>query len=134
MAQQQEESSSVSSDWDDWQDPDYIEEQRAALQDFSKAQREIKAAHAKKKKKKGKKKKRGQTGGDALDNFDGEDVSESQFGTVQESQLDLQSQESYDRGSQGRPDQLEEEKVAQISKTPAEMDRSSIGNGGSNYD
>lgn len=33
--QQEEESSSVSSDWDDWQDPDYIEEQREALQEFS---------------------------------------------------------------------------------------------------
>ena len=62
-----EESSSVSSDWDDWQDPGYIEEQRRALQDFSKKQREIRTAHAKKKKKKGKKKKRGFTGGDALD-------------------------------------------------------------------
>lgn len=34
----QEESSSSeegSSDWDDWRDPEYIEEQRAALKDFS---------------------------------------------------------------------------------------------------
>lgn len=58
----------MSSDWDDWQDPDYIEEQRSALKDFNTKQRDIKNAHhAKKKKKKGKKKKRGLTGGDALD-------------------------------------------------------------------
>ena len=37
----EEESSEYSSDWDDWQDPDYIEEQRKALQEFSKKQREI---------------------------------------------------------------------------------------------
>ena len=70
-----EDSSSVSSDWDDWQDAGYIEEQRRALQDFSKKQRDIRTAHAKKKKKKGKKKKRGLTGGDALDMEVGDDVS-----------------------------------------------------------
>lgn len=65
----------MSSDWDDWQDADYIEEQRAALKEFNTKQREIKNSHhAKKKKKKGKKKKRGLTGGDALDmDMDGDD-------------------------------------------------------------
>jgi len=62
-------SGSESSDWDDWQDPNYIVAQAKALQEYSRKQREIKAAHGKKKKKKTKKKKRGgaQTGGDAID-------------------------------------------------------------------
>jgi hypothetical protein len=61
---------------DDWQDPDYIEEQRKALEDFSKKQKEIRAA-AKKKKKKKKNKKKGTTG-EALDGDD-DDASQSQF-------------------------------------------------------
>lgn len=31
ILEENESSSSVSSDWDDWKDPSYIEEQRAAL-------------------------------------------------------------------------------------------------------
>lgn len=38
----QESSSDYSSDWDDWQDPDYIAEQQQALEEFAKKQREIK--------------------------------------------------------------------------------------------
>lgn len=63
-------SGSVSSDWDDWKDPEYIEEQRAALQEFSQKQRDIKTANSTKKKKKKPKKKKnrgGPTTGDALD-------------------------------------------------------------------
>ena len=62
---------------DDWQDPDYIEEQRKALEEFSKKQKEIRMA-AKKKKKKKKNKKKGLTAGEALDGED-DDVSQSQF-------------------------------------------------------
>lgn len=52
-------SGSESSGWDDWQDPEYIEEQRKALTEFSKKQKEIRAAHGAKKKKKKKKSKKG---------------------------------------------------------------------------
>ena len=78
----QESSSEYSSDWDDWQDPDYIAEQQKALEEFAKKQREIKAnMGAKKKKKKTKKKKKGQTGetgGEALD-LDAESAAPSQL-------------------------------------------------------
>lgn len=68
ILEENESSSSVSSDWDDWKDPSYIEEQRAALLEFSKIQRDIKSSHSKKKKKKSKKKKnRGPNAGDAID-------------------------------------------------------------------
>lgn len=65
--QQQESSSEESSNWEDWRDPEYIEEQRRALQEFSRKQREIRAQHAKKKKKKKGGKKKKQTGGEAID-------------------------------------------------------------------
>ncbi len=84
----EEESSEQSSDWDDWQDPEYIEEQRRALQDFSKKQREIKSQHAKKKKKGKKKKgKRGITGGDALDMDMENNDGTSQFKTIKDSDV-----------------------------------------------
>ena len=68
IIEENESSDSVSSDWDDWKDPEYIEEQRQALQEFGQKQRDIKTANSKKKKKKSKKKKnRGPTAGDALD-------------------------------------------------------------------
>ena len=54
----QSSSEEASSDWDDWQDPEYIEEQRAALAEFSAKQTEIKIMHQAKKKKKSKKKKK----------------------------------------------------------------------------
>ena len=73
----QESSSDVSSNWDDWQDEDYIEEQRKALQDFEKKQKEIKQKQRKKKKKKSKKKK-GQRAGDAL-NMDDDQSEYSQY-------------------------------------------------------
>ena len=70
MEEDDSSSGSVSSDWDDWKDPEYIEEQRAALQEFSQKQRDIKTANSTKKKKKKPKKKKnrgGPTTGDALD-------------------------------------------------------------------
>ena len=90
--QQQEESSgSVSSDWDDWNDPEYIEEQREALAEFQKKQKELRVAHgAKKKKKKSKKKKNksGVTSGDAL-GLDGDDQENyTGFQTIKESEID----------------------------------------------
>lgn len=56
-----------SSDMDDWKDPSYIEEQRAALREFGQKQKDIKQNNRKKKKKKSKKKKNGLTAGEALD-------------------------------------------------------------------
>ena len=57
--EEEEDSGEYSSDIHDWEDEGYIEEQRKALQEFAKKQKEIKQAHSKKKKKKSKKKKQG---------------------------------------------------------------------------
>ena len=54
----QSSSEEASSDWDDWKDPEYIEEQRKALAEFSAKQIEITVQHHAKKKKKSKKKKK----------------------------------------------------------------------------
>ena len=62
VIEEESSSSSVSSDWDDWKDPEYIEEQRKALQEFSKIQRDIKTSHSTKKKKKKSKKKKNRLG------------------------------------------------------------------------
>jgi len=105
---EEDESSSVSSDWDDWQDPDYIEEQRQALQDFGKKQREIKATHSKKKKKKKPKKKRGADGGINLDM----DNEPSEYYTVN----DNQSLQSYDQSSM-QNGTYEEEKIERSNNT-----------------
>ena len=115
ILEEDESSSSASSDWDDWKDPQYIEEQRKALQDFSKVQRDIKSSHSKKKKKKSKKKKnRGPTGGDALD-----DDLESEF----RSNNDLASEYN----TKSKLMDHEEEKVPNISKTRiGDIDKSSI--------
>ena len=51
-----ESSSGESSDWDDWKDPEYIEEQRQALAEFAAKQASIQGAYKKKKSKKKKKK------------------------------------------------------------------------------
>jgi hypothetical protein len=112
----------VSSDWDDWQDPEYIADQRKALQDFAKKQREIKSSHQgkKKKKKKGKKKK-GQTAGDAID-AELDELSNDNFRTVKDDSASVLSDDG---------EVFEEEKVPHkqndISKTRVgEIDRSSI--------
>ena len=107
-------SGSVSSDWDDWKDPEYIEEQRQALREFGSKQRDIKTANSgvsKKKKKKSKKKKNRGTAGEALD-----DDLESEF-------------RSYvsEYNPRDRMNQEEEEKVPNISKTRiGDIDKSSI--------
>ena len=72
----EESSGEYSSDIHDWEDEGYIEEQRKALQEFAKKQKEIKQNHTKKKKKKSKKKKQG--AGNAL-GLDDDDQSASQF-------------------------------------------------------
>ena len=71
----------MSSNWDDWQDEDYIEEQRKALQEFERKQKEIKKQQRGKKKKKSKKKK-GQRAGDAL-GMDDDQSEYSQFNKVE---------------------------------------------------
>jgi len=114
-----------SSDWEDWQNPNYIEEQRKALQEFSAKQVQIKNAHSKKKKKKGKKKKKSAiTGGDALD-FDNEDEPASQYQQFD----DGRSQESLEVQYPGQ--HLEETKVNHQSMSKTRM---GIGEDGSMMD
>jgi hypothetical protein len=112
IIEEESSSGSVSSDWDDWKDPDYIEEQRMALREFGAKQRDIKTANStKKKKKKPKKKKNRGTAGDAFD-----DDLESEF----RSHLS-------DYNPLNRLGQEEEEKVPNISKTRiGDIDKSSI--------
>ena len=126
----EESSSDQSSCWDDWQDADYIEEQRKALQEFSKKQKAIKSAHGKKKKKKGKKKKRGQNAGDALE-FDVESEGYSQIhkGEIAGDDMDNGSME----GEDGDRAKLEEYKQANMSKTRLAADEASYA-GASNFD
>jgi hypothetical protein len=77
----QESSSDVSSCWDDWQDVDYIEEQRKALQEFEAKQKELKQKQRSKKKKKSKKKK-GQRAGEALNMEDDQSEWQSEYTKV----------------------------------------------------
>lgn len=112
MEENESSSGSVSSDWDDWKDPEYIEEQRQALREFGAQQRDTKTANSsKKKKKKSKKKKNRGTAGEAMD-----DDLESEF-----------KSHMSDYIPRDRMNQEEEEKVPNISKTRiGDIDKSSI--------
>jgi hypothetical protein len=82
-AKEGDESSEVSSCWEDWQDPEYIEEQRMALREFEATQKEIRNQHQGKRKKKKKKKKGGLNAGAALGlDEDEESVSQYPAGTL----------------------------------------------------
>ena len=116
---------------DDWQDPEYIKEQQKALEEFAKKQKALKAAAKKVKKKKTKKKKKGTLGpGMSLD-VDNMSNAPSGFYTVQESQLDEES-DGESRYEEGK---LPEPSRANMSRTRAlDIDRSSVDQFNSNYD
>lgn len=77
-------------------DPEYRSAQAKAIQEFNKKQRELKSQYGKKKKKKTKKKKRN-TGGSAIDQNLNE-IDESHFGTIKQSDIGASLDSVSDRG------------------------------------